>query len=289
VRELQTWVDRNVRFDAKAPDPMLFPDTEAAITTAQEFEEKIIPITHDHHVPREAREGRTWTRNSWKRADKQQCEHWATGIVVIGQGRGDSFKICVAKDKCKTHWGKEIAAKTRVEKQSAKGGGSKKEDATPKRPAWEIEEERRKKKAAAWLKIAPAILDAFAIAIGKASTDATGDLARLIMDRIHVHPGHAKMVDNLMPLRSTAGDFVRHVGLQILAGVILDQWNAADRVPKLGKTFGVDVAAIIKAATPKEEKPAKDKKAPTIAESNAKKIKEAEAHKKRSAKKRKAS
>ena len=104
VKELQAWVDENVRFDAKKVDPMLFPATAAAIERAP----KVIPITRSNYIPPEAREGRTYGPRAWERADGEHgsktCEYSVVGFVAVGPGRGESFPVCVAKEKCKTHW-----------------------------------------------------------------------------------------------------------------------------------------------------------------------------------------
>lgn len=126
VRELQGWVDKHVRFDAGAADPMLFPDTIQVVTEAKEAEEKIIPITYEHYIPPEAREGRTFGPRSWKRADggvgrdncgrskkSKPCAHAVTGFVAVGRDRGEAFKVCVARDRCRIHWGQEIREKAR--------------------------------------------------------------------------------------------------------------------------------------------------------------------------------
>lgn len=251
VRELQAWVDKHVRFERKLIEPVLFPETAAAVETAK----KVIPITHDHHVhPTAKAEGeRTYGPMSWRRADKA-CDFAVLGVVVVGPGRGAAFDICIARDKCKTHWKKEIDAKGRVAKQNGKGGADGKP--TGKAP-YEIEEEKRKAKAAAWEKVAPAVLEAFAAAVKKAPTKSTGLLAKIIMDKIYLSRGGTS-ANALIPLGETADDFMRHVALQILSGAVLDPWNGHREAPSLGKAFGIDVAKIVKAATPKEEKAAKN-------------------------------
>lgn len=122
VRELQGWIDEHVRFDAKEPDPILFPETKAELEGAK----KIVPITLANYIPEEAREGRTWGPRSWKRADGQPysdswgrkqksktCEYSVTGFVAVGPGRGDAFPVCVNKDKCAIHWPDQVRAKKR--------------------------------------------------------------------------------------------------------------------------------------------------------------------------------
>src|SRR6185312_14112053 len=66
VRELQAWVDGNVRFDAGAADvPDLFPETHQVVKQAKEEADKIIAITHEYHVPPQAKDGNRW--GEWQR------------------------------------------------------------------------------------------------------------------------------------------------------------------------------------------------------------------------------
>jgi len=250
VRGLEGWIDQHVRFDRTKIEPVLFPETAAAVETST----KVIAITHEYRVQPEAKDAkeRTYGPMSWERADgKEQskaCEFSVLGVISVGTGRGHAFDVCVNKDKCKTHWSKEMAAKARAAKQREKGGAKPAKPAG--KPSWQIEEEKRKAKAAAWEKVVPAVLDAFAAAVAKAPTKATGLLARIILDKLYIGRG-AKDADKLIPLGATAEDFVRHVALQILSSDIHDTWSGPANVPKLGKAFGIDVAAIVKAATPK--------------------------------------
>lgn len=120
VRELQVWIDTNVRFDVRDPDPMLFPETAEEIARAQ----KVVPITFANYIPPEARDGKTFGPRSWKRADglmkSKKCDLSTTGVVMIGLRRGEAFAVCVAKEKCTVHWGDEIRArKKRVAEASS--------------------------------------------------------------------------------------------------------------------------------------------------------------------------
>jgi ParB/RepB/Spo0J family partition protein len=245
VRELQAWVDRTVRLDRKNVEPLLFPETAAAIETAT----KIVPITYDSGLSPDLKgDERTICVQSWKRADGKQgsktCEHSILGVIVVGRDRGQAFDVCANKDKCKTHWAKEAAARKR-----AKAGGKRVAQSFRDEKSYQIEEAKRKAKAAAWEKVIPAVLDAFAAAVAKAPTKATGLLAKTIMDHIYIGR-QANAAGKVIPLGATAEDFMRNVAFQLLAAKIADVWNADREVPKLGKAFGIDVAKIMKAATP---------------------------------------
>jgi ParB/RepB/Spo0J family partition protein len=124
VRELESWIDAHVRLrPAVDVKPILYPATAAALAEAA----KVIPITHNHYVRPEAREGRTWGPQSWKRADgkhgSKTCPLAVTGLVVVGPERGQAFRICVDKEKCATHWGAEKRERARRRARGEVGGG----------------------------------------------------------------------------------------------------------------------------------------------------------------------
>jgi ParB/RepB/Spo0J family partition protein len=166
VREFQKWIDRNIRFRPESEDlPNLFPATAEALTEAAEAELKVVKITREYRVPDEARDEkeRTYGEQSWRRADGvaepsrygrkpaagKTCEHAVMGVIVAGPGRGDAFKVCIAKKKCTVHWAKEIreAAKAALLPKQPKSRGSStyssKAQSNPGadlRAAWEKEE-----------------------------------------------------------------------------------------------------------------------------------------------------
>jgi len=131
VRELQSWIDRNVRFDAREPDPMLFPETAEEIARAQKF----VPVTFSNYIPPEARDGKTFGPRSWKRADgnvgSKTCELSTTGVVMVGPHRGEAFAVCVAKEKCTVHWGAEIRERKKRAAQAPAGSPGAKAAAAP--------------------------------------------------------------------------------------------------------------------------------------------------------------
>lgn len=115
VRELQAWIDKYVRFSTDQVDPMLFPHTALDVAAAREKNRKVVPVTFLSYIPDEARDGRTFFPQSWKRADGQhlskKCEHSVMGFVAVGPRRGESFDVCVNKDKCSVHWADKIRAR----------------------------------------------------------------------------------------------------------------------------------------------------------------------------------
>lgn len=114
VRELAGWIDKHVRFDAGRVDPMLFPETAAAVAEAP----KVVAITHLHYIPEPARDGKTVGPKSWARADGREksktCAHATLGFVAVGPHRGEAFEVCIAKDRCKVHWPEQVRAKARA-------------------------------------------------------------------------------------------------------------------------------------------------------------------------------
>lgn len=140
ANELQAWVDDNVRMEPSAVDPMLFPVTAEEVAASQ----KVLPITRAYHLQDGAKsKERTFGPKSWKRADGQRgsktCELSVTGMVVAGDGRGEAFAVCAAKEKCTVHWGAEIKEKAKRAKARAKEEAAPKSASEPKQPKFDHE------------------------------------------------------------------------------------------------------------------------------------------------------
>lgn len=260
VRELSAWIDEHVRFDIEHdPDPMLFPETAATLETAENEELKIIPITHAHHIPPEARtEKRTYGPRSWRRADgtkgSKTCELSITGFVAVGPGRGEAFPVCIAKEKCEVHWGTEIRAKRKRAKATSgdgKTGGAKKSAANEKHELQrQAEAERLKKQEeerARWEKAKGPILAAMAEAVLKAPAGGDGALAKLLIGSARGYG--EKTAGTLVQTGPKAEDVVRHAGFLLIRRE-LGSWTSYREFPKLAKAFGVDVQKIMKASAP---------------------------------------
>jgi len=129
VRELDSWIDEHVRFDVTKADPVLFPLATAA---AAEAPKPLLPITHNHYVQEEARDGkiRTYGPASWKRADGSKgakgCDYARPAIVVVGPERGATFAVCLSsnREKCATHWSREKATAAQNAKLRARGSNT---------------------------------------------------------------------------------------------------------------------------------------------------------------------
>lgn len=143
VRELRQWIDRNVRFEPEKVDQadLAFdlPETAAQLEEASTNRLKVVKITYEFRVPDAARadKERTYGNKTWKRADgepelfnewgsrvekpkpSKTCDHSVVGLVVAGPGRGEAFRVCIAKEKCKVHWAKEMKAKAKRSEERA--------------------------------------------------------------------------------------------------------------------------------------------------------------------------
>lgn len=254
VRELQAWVDRRIKFDATAPDvPQLFPETAQTVVAAMEDAEKIVPITFEYQVHPDARDGsRVLTSRSWKRADglekSKTCEHAVTGVIVIGPGRGEAFKVCTDKKKCAVHWAEE----QREAKKRAAGAGdtSAKDRYAEQRRKQEEENAKREAARARWQKALPAIAEAVNARVKAMPAKATGLLADIVAgevaDRHHKVPS--------LPRGKSAEDLVRHLASCVI-NAEAGGYFGHERFPKAAKAFGIDVAKILDAAAPLEPKP----------------------------------
>jgi ParB/RepB/Spo0J family partition protein len=272
VRELQAWIDQHVRFDEATVDvPTFFPETAAVISSAEQVEEKIVKITHEHYIQPEARseDERTFGPRSWQRADglhgSKPCEYSVTGVVAIGPGRGDAFKVCIDKKHCTVHWKEEVKASAARAKVKADGGTPKSSSAAAKANARAEAEERRREEdrkraeedEALWKRTVPDIATALAAKVKKAGAGANGDLADRLLSSV-IPYGGVGQVAKYISRGSSAEDLVRYAGFILLYSE-LTRWGARSTFPKIAKEFGVDVAAILKTKAAAAVKPAAKK------------------------------
>jgi ParB/RepB/Spo0J family partition protein len=267
VRELAGWIDKHVRFEPTAPDPMLFPETASAIEEAASSKNKIIPITWSDYVDPQARtKERLYFPRSWKRADgeiyddptrhgkpakSKTCERSGLGVVVAGWHRGESFLVCVSK-ACEIHW--PAQAKRGAEKAKAAAEGKPAPAAVP---SWQLEQKRREEaqaKAEARFKAAlPELTRKTKEAIARASVAPGGALAKIIL--------HEMRISHSIPGRS-AEDFMRGAVTRTIGSHIVNRYSHEAALREM-KLLGVDVAKIVAAANrsaePAEKKPARKK------------------------------
>jgi len=261
VREFQGWVDKHVRFNPIAADPVLFPETVGVVTAAVEAKEKVVAITHDHYIDPDAREGKTFGPRSWRRADgaakSKACDYAVAGVIVVGPGRGDAFKVCVNKDKCATHWGAEQRDRKRRAVSGASGGAAGARLAAAQRRDQQ-EQQRRAAEHTRWQKATPKLLEALAEAIKKAPAGPAGPLAAIITPESRGYARGVKL-DDYIGRGTTAEDVVRRAAFAYLADDAVDYYRR-DAFIRAVKAFRIDVTKIVDAAAP-TEKPAAPKTA----------------------------
>jgi ParB/RepB/Spo0J family partition protein len=257
VRELQAWIDEHIKFDPREADPMLFPVTSATVARAVEEAETVVPITHDHYVRPEARDGsRIVGPRSWKRADgtlgSKTCLKAVTGVLVVGPGRGEAFKVCVDKKGCATHWGQDQREAKKRAAAVASSGTTGLDRYAREQQEREREREREKARQARWEQALPAILAAVAEGVKKASTSATGPLGDALVKACEPRfTRRSASVLALVPRGKTAEDLVRFAAFAVLCGSTMDYY-AHQSFPKLARSVGVDVKALLP-ALPKAE------------------------------------
>jgi len=259
VREFASWIDDHTKFDREQVDPMLFPETAATLAQAKEEALKIVPITFDYRPADDIRKDskeRIYGEQAWKRADgtkgAKECERSRVGVIVCGPGRGEAFKVCIDKDKCKVHWAAELREKEKRQKAAAKGGATGEERRELEQRKYREQEAKKEAQRARWKKALPDILEAVAEKVMKAPAKATGLLADLVIDGLGSYSARSKDVQKLIPRGKTAEDLVRHAALIVLVSHAQD-WNAPESFPKRAKAFGVDVKRILDEAAPAEK------------------------------------
>jgi ParB/RepB/Spo0J family partition protein len=265
VREFEAWIADHVRFDVATVDQMVFPETAAAVGEAEEKDAKVLQITRGHYVQEEAREGKTYCEKSWKRADGKEgsktCEHSELGVIVVGRGQGEAFRVCVKKEKCEVHWGKEIRAKKRAKAPEKSGTDSAKSVWEKEEAKRKAERERAEAEGARWKKAAPAILKVLAEKVNHAPAKAKGLLAQIILQRVGMDSYQRRRIGDvlkLVPLGTTAEDLVRHLAWNLLCEDIGDQWGPPRELQDRLKAFGLDPKKLLDEHAPEEKKKAKE-------------------------------
>lgn len=240
VRELQGWIDDHVRFDPSDESvPQLFAETAATLAAADVQAEKVIEITYSYHVHPDAKDadgGRTYGPTSWKRADGQPfteyaggpedlsktCEYSVVGLVAAGEHRGESFRVCIDKKRCTVHWGDEIKARNKREREktSSSGKASPNGKAAPKEQSREREQRLREEKTklanARWAKGGDAVLRAIVPHVKKipvgGDAPSTKYFLEVLGDGFYGVEDHGKHAAKLgVPRGTTATDLLRHV------------------------------------------------------------------------------
>lgn len=258
IRELERWITENIRFDvqhAAKATPLQFEPTAAAVEAAAAQPgrgKKVVSITHSYRVPDGARDEqeRTYGSESWVRADGQvkskTCEYSVLGVVVAGQGYGDTFQVCVNRDKCLVHWGPVIRQREKTQKLRESGETGK---AGKREQAWQVkqrrEQEERERKEQRWKVFGPALKKAVHDKLATLKAVPTPVYAHVL--KFHRLPTNTKPADLPMALLRSSIDvrFNRY------------SWagDEADQVA-WAKLLGVDV----KALKPKSEKAPASKK-----------------------------
>lgn len=262
VRELDAWIQDHCRFDPKTGvNRELFPQTALAVEEA----EKVVQITRNHYTQPDAKEGnaqRIYHTTSWKRADgeldyegyygsgkpkaSKTCDRSVLGVVVVGPGRGESFRVCVHKE-CDVHWKAE-----RVAREKAARGGSQaakfKEQQERDRKRREAEEKKAAAARAEWKKARPALLQACAEKVKAADVDVVVDF---VARRLRSNAGQLKAASELLgygPKSNGLESAVRALVLAELMDVSANEHWGPREFPGFVKPFGVDVAKVLKAA-----------------------------------------
>lgn len=254
VRELQGWVDKHVKFDPGAEDvPNLFPETAQALTVAKEQAEKIVPITHDHSIHPDARDGeRVLGPRSWERADgklgSKTCEHSILGVVVVGPGRSEVMRVCISKKACKVHFRQQ--RREAKQRQVAGSNGSAEAQSAKAEAARKAAYERAEAARARFKKAAPAIAKALAEVMAKQPAKGSGRLADLLVKDVRDWR-NTKFASLLKPGKS-AEDLVRYLAFMTVV-TRLGDYDAAQEFPKVAKSFGIDVVKILDRVAPMEK------------------------------------
>lgn len=257
--EFRKWIADHVRFDPLNQHvPELFPATVAALSAATEAEEKVVKITRDYRVADEARDAkeRTYGGQSWKRADgvaekpryggrattAKACPHAVLGVVVAGPGRGEAFKVCIAKKTCKVHWAKEQQEATRRKAPAT--------STAPPKDLWELKQEREDAERKRWWQARAELKAALEAGLASASAAPDGPLVGAVLRRVL---GYGSKPPTAF---GSLEEVVRFAAGKVLSAGFDNEWALPREAPESLKALGIDAKAVVDRVAPKE-KPAK--------------------------------
>jgi ParB/RepB/Spo0J family partition protein len=265
IKELEAWIARHVRFNVQhfaTTAPLEFGDTAAAVELAQAKPgrgKKVIAITADYRIEDDVKgDERVYGKQAWRRADgtagtsttergkpadSPTCEHSVLGVFTAGPGYGTALQVCIARDRCQTHFATEIRAR---EKNAALRASGKSKTAArneaKERESYEAqqarEEAERRRFTAIYSAMHPALVAALKQAVPSTLTPA---ICGWIWAR--VHHGQAPKVP--------AAKFLSALVLESVEAPRKSMWGAEGAVSRavtLAATFGVDGKALEKAA-----------------------------------------
>lgn len=269
VRELRAWVQTHTRFDAAAADPVLF-STVAAVQAAVEQKLKVVEITRSHagsirpEVKGEAA-GRILSPVSWKRADGQpedgepteRCEYSerVLGVVVEGAGQGESFAVCIAREKCKRHWSVEMRDKAKRAKERERAGSSATASRTPSESSWERDRRLREEASKRLAPLAPVLRP---LLVAKVKAASVGKLVDFLTDDCDgdVVLNKSDLKRTTFPRGKSADDFLRCLVWTAIEVDLENDYDRAGRLTELCRAWGLDFKRLEKEHAPAAEKPA---------------------------------
>lgn len=107
LRDLDEWLNRNVRLDVKSPDTAVFlPELVDRVQRIEAKKDQLLLhlSTLRKHVERSTPP--LLLAGQWRYADSKdnRCQFAREGVIELGEGRGQVIKVCVAKEECRKHW-----------------------------------------------------------------------------------------------------------------------------------------------------------------------------------------
>lgn len=265
VRELESYINEHVRQKPEEIDGFFFPETAKALTQAKEEELKVVHITHDFLAKEDVRRAdkqRVFGSASWKHAGGKKgksCEYAALGVVVAGQDRGQSFMVCVRRDKCTTHWPKPKRA--RASASSSRNSSSSNEDYWEQQRKRQAQEQARRDAInARWTVAGPTLLDALAKAMKKLPAGAGSPIGKYLINETEALPYDTGTARKYLPIGTTAEELVRHIVFAHVAGDIDEPYDGGKQAIESFRMFGINATKILDEVAPK---PKAEKKAAT--------------------------
>lgn len=264
VREFERWINEHVKLEANEVDQMVMPETAATLAKLAEEKVTVLRVTHDTMTAPELKDGKpVILGRGWKRADGQErtkkCDHARPAMVVMGEGRGAAFNVCVNKKKCATHWPDHVKAAKAATKAGAQAASKGKNAAAAERERYEAEREKQRFAQEAenkrWARAEAPIFAALAAAIDKDPVTTASAVGKLVLERL----GERRRGDKAVAGKDAAA-IVRYLCKTVVFEDHLNYEYPRRNAIENGKLLGVDVKKILDTEAPPEPK-AKPEKA----------------------------
>lgn len=250
VRELDKWIEDEVRLNVRAPETAeVFPELAEAVSAAETENRTLLELTRGcYSVDETPKKGQPapLPQPKWHeiRSKKDRCAHVQSGVIVQGQGRAQVIEICATKG-CEKHW-------PTPERSSASPAGKRGKKQVED---WRAREARLALEKKQWMAFVPRAIAALAKKTKGLKLDKR--VMAIVLDAIKTYSNGRRISQAIKAHVGavTVGTFPQAV--VIASAVEEDTFYHPRQFITMARTFGVDVAKLQRAFATEQKVAAK--------------------------------